>query len=79
MTMLHCRRTHCGLTAAPPRVCAQLVMQMVLNRGDTFLVEEYAYSHLLEGVAEPKGYVPLPVPIDAHGMVPAGLRQASRP
>lgn len=59
-------------------VCIQLMMQMVLNRGDTFLVEEYAYSHLLEGIAEPKGYVPLPVPIDQHGIVPSGLRRVSQ-
>lgn len=53
----------------------QLIMQLVLNRGDTFLVEAFAYSHLLEGVSEPHGYNPLPVPIDKDGIVPAGLRQ----
>jgi hypothetical protein len=47
----------------------------VLNRGDAFLVEGFAYSHLLEGVSEPHGYNPLPVPIDGDGIVPEGLRQ----
>ena len=50
-------------------------MQLVMDRGSAFLVEGFAYSHLLEGVAEPRGYCPLPVPIDDDGIVPAGLRQ----
>lgn len=53
----------------------QLVMQLVMNRGDAFLVEGFAYSHLLEGVAEPHGYNPLAVPIDDDGILPDGLRQ----
>lgn len=50
-------------------------MQLVMNRGDTFLVEGFAYSHLLEGVSEPHGYNPLAVPIDDDGILPDGLRQ----
>lgn len=38
-------------------------------------MEEYTYSHMLESVAEPKGYVPLGVPIDGAGILPAGLRR----
>jgi len=38
-------------------------------------VEEYTYSHILESVAEPKGYVPLGVPMDRHGIRPDALRQ----
>jgi hypothetical protein len=74
------RRSVCThLAAGSTRVghCAplQLVMQLVMNRGDTFLVEGFAYSHLLEGVSEPHGYNPLPVPIDDDGILPDGLRQ----
>ena len=38
---------------------AQLILAQLLDVGDTFLVEEYTYSHILESVAEPKGYVPI--------------------
>ena len=54
---------------------AQLVLALLLDRGDPLLVEEYTYSHILESVAEPKGYRPVGVPIDRDGIVPAGLRQ----
>lgn len=61
-----------------PLCALQLIMQLVLNRGDTFLVEGFAYSHLLEGISEPHGYNPLPVPIDKDGIMPSGLRQVGR-
>ena len=48
---------------------------MLLDRGNPFLCEEYTYSHILESVAEPKGYEPLGVPIDRDGILPACLRQ----
>lgn len=57
------------------RPCLQLIMQLVMNRGDAFLVEGFAYSHLLEGVSEPHGYQPLAVPIDDDGITAQGLRQ----
>ena len=53
----------------------QLILAMLLDEGDLFLVEEYTYSHILESVAEPKGYVPIGVPMDRDGILPDALRQ----
>lgn len=52
-----------------------MILALLLDRGDAFLVEEYTYSHMLESVAEPKGYVPVGVPIDSSGIIPDGLRR----
>ena len=52
----------------------QLILAQLLDEGDPFLVEEYTYSHILESVAEPKGYVPVGVPMDRDGLLPDALR-----
>ncbi len=57
-------------------VLPQLILALLLDEGDPFLVEEYTYSHILESVAEPKGYLPVGVPMDRHGVRPDALRQA---
>ena len=54
----------------------QLILAQLLDIDDPFLVEEYTYSHILESVAEPKGYVPIGVPMDRDGILPDALRQA---
>ena len=51
------------------------MLALLVDEGDPFLVEEFTYSHILESVAEPKGYVPVGVPMDRHGMRPDALRQ----
>jgi hypothetical protein len=48
-----------GRVADTSSALAQLILALLLDAGDTFLVEEYTYSHILESVAEPKGYVPI--------------------
>ena len=53
----------------------QMLTSLLMYPGDSILVEEFTYPHMLECVLLAKGAVPLPVPLDAHGMVPAGLRQ----
>eukprot|EP00887_Chlorella_sp_A99_P007988 scaffold12.g7988.t1 len=53
----------------------ELVFSLFLDRGDSFLVEEYSYPVAVESMAVPKGYIPVGVPIDADGIVPAALEQ----
>lgn len=50
-------------------------MALLLDRGDSLLVEEFCYPHLLESVAVPKGYAPVTVPADGDGLLPAALEQ----
>jgi DNA-binding transcriptional MocR family regulator len=52
----------------------ELITSLFLDRGDALLLEEYSYPVLTESIAAPKGYRTLGVPIDAGGIVPAGLR-----
>lgn len=53
----------------------QVVMRLLLNKGDTVLVEEYTYPHIPESLVLPPGFVPIPVKMDAHGIIPSQLRQ----
>lgn len=53
----------------------QMVLACLLNKGDALLCDEYTYSHLVEAMMGPKGYVPVPVPMDDFGMTPDALEQ----
>ena len=53
----------------------QMVLACLLNKGDGLLCDEYTYSHLVEAMMGPKGYVPVPVPMDDYGMTPEALEQ----
>ncbi|KAI8473556.1 MAG: pyridoxal phosphate-dependent transferase [Monoraphidium minutum] len=50
-----------------------VVLDLLLERGDPLLLEEYTYSHALEAQLMPKGYELLPVAIDEEGLVPSAL------
>lgn len=80
---------HVAALHAPPRAARhrtlvtdgashalELLTSLLMERGDTLLVEEYTYSHFLECVVAPKGLVAVPVAIDAEGLVPAALAAA---
>lgn len=56
-----------------------MVLCCLLNRGDSLLCDEYTYSHLVEAMVGPKGYVAVPVPMDDYGMTPESLEQVKRP
>lgn len=53
----------------------QMVLACLLNRGDPLLCDEYTYSHLVEAMMGPKGYTPVPVPMDDFGMTAKALQQ----
>ena len=36
--------------------CAQFVISLLMNEGDSVLVERYTYSHLIDNVINFKGY-----------------------
>ena len=52
-----------------------MVLACLLNKGEGLLCDEYTYSHLVEAMMGPKGYVPIPVPMDDFGMTPDALEQ----
>lgn len=52
-----------------------MVLCCLLNRGDSLLCDEYTYSHLVEAMVGPKGYVAIPVPMDDYGMTPEALEK----
>lgn len=56
-----------------PRV--QMLFALFMDRGDSLLLEEYSYPVVTESLAQPKGLAAIPVPIDAHGIIPELLEQ----
>ena len=50
-----------------------IVVALLLDRGDALLVEEYSYSAALESTFAPRGVRLVPVPMDAEGIEPAAL------
>lgn len=55
-----------------------VTLDLLLERGDPLLVEEFTYSHALEAQLMPKGFDLIPVAMDDQGMVPAALEALLR-
>ena len=51
----------------------QMVCELLLNRGDYILTEEYTYPSVIESVIIPKGYKALGVKLDQDGILPESL------
>lgn len=53
----------------------EIITSILLNRGDSILVEEYTYPVILESIAEPKGLQVIGIPIDNAGIIPEKLKE----
>lgn len=53
----------------------EMLFALFMDRGDSLLLEEYSYPVVTESLAQPKGLAAIPVPIDAHGIIPERLEQ----
>lgn len=51
----------------------EMIATIFLDRGDSLLVEEYSYPVMTESIAQPKGLIPIGVPIDSDGIIPSEL------
>lgn len=50
-----------------------MVCELLLDRGDYILLEEYTYPSVIESVIIPKGYKALAVKLDQDGILPESL------
>ena len=55
----------------------QMVCELLLERGDYVLTEEYTYPSVIESVIIPKGYKPLGVKLDQNGIRPESLLEVA--
>jgi kynurenine/2-aminoadipate aminotransferase len=53
----------------------EMIFAVFMDRGDSLLLEEYAYPVVTESLAQPKGVHAIPVSIDAQGIIPERLEQ----
>jgi kynurenine/2-aminoadipate aminotransferase len=51
------------------------VTSVLMNPGDSILIEEYTYCHFIDCTVERQGYQPLSVPMDEGGITPEGLEK----
>jgi len=51
------------------------VTSVLMNPGDSILIEEYTYCHFTDCTVERQGYQPLSVPMDEDGITPEGLEK----
>ncbi len=56
----------------------QMVTDLLLERGDSILVEEYTYFYMVDSVLPVKGYHAVPLKMDNQGICPRNLRKVHR-
>lgn len=64
-------------TLTPLMLVFQMVCELLLERGDYVLAEEYTYPSVIESVIIPKGYKPLGVKLDQDGIRPESLLEVA--
>lgn len=52
-----------------------MVTDLLLERGDSILVEEYTYFYMVDSVLPVKGYHAVPLKMDNQGICPNNLRK----
>lgn len=65
----------CGYLLAQTLCNMQIICELLMERGDFVLCEEYTYPSVIESVMVPKGYKALAVDLDQDGMLPESLQQ----
>ncbi len=55
--------------------CLQIVLGLLLDRGDHVLTEEFTYPHMVDSITGPRGYQLWGVPYDDHGIIPEAMDQ----
>lgn len=53
----------------------QIITDLLLERGDSILCEEFTYFYMVDSVLPTKGYKAIPMKMDTNGICPQSLRQ----
>ncbi len=56
------------------RMIMQVVMRLLMDKGEAMLCEEYTYPHIAESMVQPQGYAAIPLAMDAEGIIPCTFR-----
>lgn len=73
--MLHIGACRLPVWCAYVAVALQMVTDLLLERGDSILVEEYTYFYMVDSVLPTKGYDAVPMKMDNQGICPTTLGQ----
>ncbi|CAL8471435.1 g10977 [Coccomyxa elongata] len=53
----------------------EIVMRILMDKGDAILCEEYTYPHVSESMVQPQGYIAVPLTMDSSGIMPSLFRE----
>ncbi len=59
-----------------PMCLLQMIMSLLMDKGDTILCESYTYPHMIESLVLPRGFKVQGVATDEEGIIPEALSKA---
>ena len=54
----------------------QMIMSLLMDKGDTILCESYTYPHMIESLVIPRGFRVQGIETDREGIIPEALSKA---
>ena len=54
----------------------QMIMSLLMNKGDTIMCECYTYPHMIESLVIPRGFQVQGIATDGEGIIPEALSKA---
>lgn len=63
------------MTQCKHGINVQIITDLLLERGDSILCEEYTYFYMVDSVLPIKGYNAVAMKMDLNGICPQSLRQ----
>lgn len=59
-----------------PYAVLQMIMSLLMDKGDTILCESYTYPHMIESLVIPRGFKVQGIETDGEGIIPGALSKA---
>jgi len=73
---LHAQPSRCSGPDATSYAVLQMIMSLLMDKGDTILCESYTYPHMIESLVIPRGFRVQGIETDGEGIIPGALSKA---
>ncbi len=70
---IHAQPSRCFGPDAISYAMLQMIMSLLMDKGDTILCESYTYPHMIESLVIPRGFRVQGVEADGEGIIPGAL------
>jgi len=71
-----CPAHRCSGPDAISNAVLQMIMSLLMAKGDTILCESYTYPHMIESLVIPRGFRVQGIETDGEGIIPGALSKA---